>query len=133
MNDIISECKKIPAQNIRKVGNKFPGLKKIASNPVISKVLKQMYKVGINRIHRIYDIIGSVEDFYPEDEVLIAIYKLREIDFITITGTHSDILFVTDPTFAHTLGVINTFPGKYDVPKTFQVDDGPFQLSLPFL
>lgn len=124
--------KKIPSQNIRKVGNKFPGLKKIANNHIICEVLRYMYKVGVNGIHRVYDIIGSIEDRYPADEVITAIYMLKEIDFITITGINNDIIFVTDPTFAHTLGVINTFPGKYDVPKMFQINDGPFQLSIPF-
>ena len=119
-------------RNIRRFNQKYPILsKEIERNSFIKSVVKYFFKNGIGRIHNITDINASIDKGKSPDQVENAIMELTQIDFLTKTGHDGEIVFVTNPNLAHTLGVALMNPEKYNVPSSFIKEND--QLVLPLL
>lgn len=119
-------------KNIRRFNKSYPAISNlIQENDVVRDVIKHLFNNKIGRIHNWHEIIESLAEDHDQNQIENAICQLVDIDFITRTGWDGEVLFVSNPTLAHTLGVVFTKPDKYRVPKAFL--DRNNQLVLPLL
>jgi len=118
-------------RNIRRHNNDYPKLSvAIQRNTIVKDIIIYLFKKGIGRIHNWQDISESFTDGTDETHIENAICELVEIDFITRTGYDGEVLFVTNPTLAHTIGVAICNPNKYKVPKAFVLKNNQYVLPL---
>lgn len=130
--DVINVSREMPKRNLKKFRGKFPEIIKCAENNiVVSHILEYFYRKGIGQIHKWNDIVTSLEPRYSEEQIDNAIMELFDVRFLMRTGFHNDILYVINPTLAHTLGVVASNPDRYDAPRFLFNKSG--QLTLPFL
>lgn len=121
VHDILNTSLNVPKKNIRKFSARYPEVLIAAKrDPVIRDVLSYLYKIGIGQIHRLGDVVQKLDAKISEQQIRSAIGELIKTGYLTQTGFNNDILFVTDPAFAHTLGVIVAYPEKYEAPKQFR-------------
>lgn len=119
-------------RNIKRFNQKYPILSKvIEKNSYTKSVVIYLFKHGIGRIHNITDIGNSIDNGKNPEQVENAIMELTQIEFLTKTGHNGEIVFVTNPNLAHTLGVALMNPKKYNVPSSFVKENE--QLVLPLL
>lgn len=100
--------------NWRKYGEDFPRvLERVDQSPEARAVIRVLYEVGIARIHRFDDIYKRVRAYAEaqgstatRNGVDEALDELVEVDFLVRTGRSREIIYTTQPTAAHTLGVM---------------------------
>jgi hypothetical protein len=127
--DIKEITAQMPLDNLRKYKSEYPKIIKcFTSNPIVRAVLQHLYHEGIGQIHNWSDVEAALAETYSEEQVEHAICELIDAKFLVRTGIHGDILFVTSPPLAHTLGVLVTYPDKYKAPALFRKG----QLVFPF-
>lgn len=130
VNDVISTAKKMPTKDIKKYSSEYPMIIQSAKNLSVRMVITYLYQKGVGQIHKLSDLIESLEDSINEQQVRHGIGELISLNFLTQTGYNRNILFVKNPAFAHTIGVVIANPEKYRAPK--QLTRNNCQLSLPF-
>ena len=119
-------------RNIRRFNNDYPIFSKtLQHDGIVKNVITYLFKNGVGRIHNWQDVVDDFDIKVDQEQIENSICELVEIDFITRTGWDGEILFVTNPTFAHTLGVIFKNPEKYNVPRVFL--DKKIQLVISFM
>jgi len=130
VSDVIQTANKVPTKDIKKYSSEYPMIMQAAKDPIVSLILKYLYQKGVGQIHKLGDIIESLKDSTNEKQVRHGIGVLISLNFLTQTGYNKDVLFVRNPAFAHTIGVVIASPEKYNAPK--QLTKNNCQLSLPF-
>ncbi len=101
---IISTSKKLLERNIHRFYQDYPIISiVIQENLFVQQVIIYLFNNGIDRIHNWDDISHSFDVKTDPHQIENAICQLVEIDFITRTGYNGEVLFVTNPTLAHTL------------------------------
>ncbi|GET31623.1 hypothetical protein PbJCM13498_04860 [Prolixibacter bellariivorans] len=129
--DIVNTCKKYPPNNVKRFVNIFPKLAAVINNnDIVKEVLLYLYQEGIGQIHNWDSISNHFYNVYEFEQVENAICELVDADFLTRTGYNGEVLFVTNPTLAHTLAVVMTYPDKYRAPNSLKNNEG--QLVIPF-
>lgn len=121
----------MPIRNLKLFRRESRGIVNcIKENPTAEAVLLHLYKDGIGQIHDWEDIQKSLSGRFSHDQIEHALCELVELKFLTLTGRYSDVLFVSQPTLAHTLGVVWSEPDRYDLPPELRVNRD--QLVFPF-
>jgi hypothetical protein len=131
---ILEVSKKLLEKNIARFSQYYPIVFKILNqNVVAKKIIIALYSKGIGQIHNWDDIANALLGDSVDDAKQIedAICQLVEIEFLTRTGYNGEILFVTNPTLAHTIAAVINNPKKYSVPRSFMIENNQF--VLPFL
>jgi hypothetical protein len=130
--DVKEVAREMPKNLLRIYRSEFPVLVKcVEGNPVVRAVLQHLYSEGIGHIHNWSDIEAALQPNYSSDQIDNAVCELVNANFLVNTGIRGDILFVTKPSLAHTLGVLVSNPERYKVPKSMYGRDG--QLVFPLL
>jgi hypothetical protein len=127
--DILHACKKTPEKNYLHYASAYPGIVRISKDPAIASVLRYMYQVGVAKIHRLHEVVTHLSSAFSETDVRNALGELVTLNFIVQTGFHKDVFFVENPTLAHTLAVIASFPERFNLPHAMHAEIR--QLSLP--
>lgn len=131
ISDIHDVCDPVPMKNLTKYRREFPAILTLATkNPIVSQVLTQLYKRGVGRIHH-WDELLIESGELASDQLDNAVAELIDAKFLVRTGESGDVLFLQNPSFAHTLGVLLSNPEKY--PGAHKLLFGGTQLSLPLL
>ena len=101
----------------------------LRGNAAARAIFRLLLATGVGQIFYVADIIRGLPGSMPPPEAEKAINRLVELDLLTQTGVHNDVLFFKDLQFAHTLSVIALNPSAYGFhPREF----APLsQLSLP--
>ncbi len=129
---ILEVSKKLLERNITRFNQYYPKVFKIISQSVIAKnIIITLYTSGIGQIHNWDDISNTLGESVDSKQIEDAICQLVEIDFLTRTGYNGEVLFVTNPTLAHTIAAVVNNPEKYSVPRSFMINNNQF--VLPFL
>lgn len=129
--DIHDVCDPIPMKNLTKYRKAFPIIIHLANtNAAVSQLLTQLYKRGVGRIHHWDDLLVESGDM-PVDQLDNAVAELIGAQFLVRTGESGDVLFLQNPAFAHTLGVLLGDREKY--PGARKVLGDTQQLCLPLL
>lgn len=127
---IINVSKKYLENNIRKFNQDFPIFTTLLKRNTFAKMIAiYFYENGIGKIHNWEEIYNKINVKVDEAQIENAICELVDINFLTRTGYNGETLFVTNPTFAHTVGVILSKTERYEIPKAFISENG--QLVLP--
>jgi len=130
-SDIKEFSLKMPERGLAKYRQEFSQIiKTVEHNAAIRIVLKHLFELGIGQIHHWGEITSSLSSQIPDKQIDSAIKELVKINLLTQTGRYGDILFVTDPNFCHTLGVVIENPEKYGQKADKYSPLG--QLTLPF-
>lgn len=82
---------------------------------------------GIGAVYNTTSILDSLQRI--NRNVYEAIDLLIEIGFLTKTGLSADVVFVADPSIAHTISVVISNPGQFE--GGVQLAELSSQLSLP--
>jgi hypothetical protein len=129
---ILEVSKEYLERNIKKFTRDYPRIFKcIGQDAVVKDIIIYLYKRGIGKIHSWDEIVTSLSSSLEAMQIENAICQLVEIDFLTRTGYNGEILFVTNPTLAHTISSVINNPTKYSVPNSFVFRNN--QYVLPFL
>jgi hypothetical protein len=121
----------MPLRNLKLFRRESRGIVNcIKENPTAEAVLLNLYEEGIGQIHDWEEISKVLSDKFSNDQIEHALCELVELKFLTLTGRYSDVLFVSQPTLAHTLGVVWSEPDRYDLPPELRVNRE--QLVFPF-
>jgi hypothetical protein len=129
-SDIKNVASQIPLENLKRYKSEFPKIYKcVENNPAVRSVLQHLYEEGIGHIHNWTDVEAFLLETFPVEQIEQAICELVEVNFLVKTGLSGDVLFVSNPSLAHTLGVIVSYPDKYKIPAIHRRG----QLVLPFL
>lgn len=130
--DIKDIASHVPKNNLKIFRREYPLiLKCIQNNPVVRAVVEFLYREGIGDIHNWSELVTAMEPTYTEEQVDNAICELINVQFLVKTGRHGDIFFVSQPTLAHTMGVLVAYHHKYKLPPSMYGKDG--QLVFTFL
>lgn len=128
---ILMVSRELLERNIKRFNNDYPVLSKlIQKSPFVKDIVTYLFDKGIGRIHNWYDVLDSFKVETDECQIENAIRELVEVDFITRTGYDGEVLFVTNPTLAHTLGAVISNPDKYRVPRAFLLENKQYVLPL---
>lgn len=129
VTDIHEVCDPVPMKNLTKYRRQFPIILKLArENPIVSQVLSQLYKRGVGRIHHWDELLVESGEL-AADQLDNAVLQLIDAGFLVRTGESGDVLFLQNPSFAHTLGVLLNNPAKYPGAEKILQSNG--QLNLP--
>jgi hypothetical protein len=128
--DVINTSNRMPKEAMEKYSTDYPIVINAAKDPSVRLVLKYFYHKGVGQIHKLGQIIDSLSEHINEQQIRNAIGTLISLSFLTQTGFNNDVLFVRNPAFAHTIGVVATYPNKYNAPK--QLREKNAQLFLPY-
>lgn len=121
-------CTMFEAKNFAKYRNKFSELHRLAEqNPVSAAVLIYINDHGLGQIHDKGEIEDSLAT-YGRTQVDDAILALWKNDFLVMTGESNQKIFVKNPSWAHTLRVYLSDPGKRKRLEAYL--EKPFQLTL---
>ena len=130
-SDVLQVTSLMPKKNLNLYRREFPQIIKcVQGNLAVRSVLQHLYKEGIGHIHDWDDIVASLQLSFSEDQLDNAICQLIDAGFLVRTGRNGNVLFVSKPTLAHTLGVLVSYPDKYQVPQSLYGRDG--QLAFSF-
>lgn len=87
----------------------FPSIVKcIKQNVVAQAVLRCLYDQDIGKIHNRSELSMALETEFSEQQIEHALIELIELKFLVRKGEQGNILFTTEPEFAHILGLIMT-------------------------
>lgn len=129
--DVKEVARQMPEKGLSRFQREFSKMTKLIEKSTAARiVLYKMYKSGIGQIHYRSDLIKSLKYELPEEQVDSAIQELITSEFLIQTGPHEEVLYVTDPKFAHNLGVVIEDPEKYGQSPDKYALIG--QLTLPF-
>jgi hypothetical protein len=129
---ILDVSKKLLERNITRFNQYYPKVFKIISQNVVAKnIIINLYAKGIGQIHNWDDVSNTLDVSAESKQIEDAICQLVEIEFLTRTGYDGEVLFVTNPTLAHTIAAVINNPQKYSVPRSFVMNNNQF--VLPFL
>lgn len=129
--DVVNTANKMPVKAINKYSADYPKVMDSAKDPSVRLVLKLLYQAGVGQIHKLGVIIDTLKDSINEEQIRNAIGTLITLEFLVQTGFNKDVIFVKDPAFAHTIGVVATYPSKYNAPKQLMGKNA--QLFLPYI
>lgn len=131
VSDILSVCDPVPMKNLTRYRREFPAIVRLAStNAAVSQLLVHLYGRGGGQIHHWDDLLVECAEI-SVDQLDNAVAELIQANFLTKTGYAGDVLFLRNPAFAHTLGVLLSNPDKY--PGARRLLGDTMQLALPFL
>jgi hypothetical protein len=125
LDENMSRC----AQQVRKVE------KNLRDSVELRMVLKSIFHLGANAVHRVSDLVAFIErtvdpDFSYE-QFMSGLERLKKLGLYVQTGKSGEVLFAKEPMFAHVLGLI------CDDPPRYRKDNDVFglfgQRSLPLL
>lgn len=130
--DIKIACAKMPMNHLKLYQRKeFPEIIKcIEGNLCVRHILQTLYKKGIGKVHYWLDIVDSSGRTFTEAQLDNAISELIQVRFLTRTGKGGEVLFATNPTLAHTLGVLVSNAEKYKLPPHLYGPSGQLKLDL---
>lgn len=115
---LIDECRRVTDDHCAQYSRDFPHvLHLLEGNAVAVSVVRRLYEEGIARIHRIPTVVDYLHrhgERIPADEVNVAIDGLVDIEFLVRTGRRGELVFVQNPTAAHTLGVVLRTPDRFE-------------------
>jgi hypothetical protein len=105
-------CKVTEERNFSKYQKRFAEIHRLAEKaPVAAAVLFNMNRKGLGQIHNLNEIIEDLSK-YGKTLVKDAILALWKHDFLVMTGTNNEKLFIKNPSWAHTLRVYLSNPNK---------------------
>jgi hypothetical protein len=101
-------------ENWRKYGRDFPRvLQCLDAQPICRALVRALYNNGIATIHYANDLFvllskdAALEGtILSEASVREGLNHLERVSFLVLTGRSGEVAYVTDPTAAHTLGVV---------------------------
>lgn len=129
--DVKEIADQIPRKGLSRFRHEFSEIMRLVEKSTAVRILlQQLYETGIGQIHHWSEIVSKEVGELPEDQLATAIQELVEVGFLIQTGPFGDVLYVTDPLVAHTLGVIIENPEKYGQQLEKYAPMG--QLTLPF-
>ncbi len=121
-------CDATERKNYSKYRSRFAAIHRLASrNPVAVAVLIHMNQNGLGQMHNREEIEDALVQ-YGKGLVDDAILALWKDDFLVMTGDSNQRLFIKNPSWAHTLRVYLSDPGKKK--KLERHLDKPMQFSL---
>lgn len=130
-DDVIKTANKMPQKALSRFKRKHREIiKMVEADAAIRIVLQELYQTGIGQIHHWSEIVSSLTPEIPESNLNKALSELVSTHFLVQTGWDGDVLFVSDPRMAHTLGVVIENPEKYGQKAEKYAPMG--QLTLPF-
>jgi len=129
--DVINGSKHMLEKRWEECQYEFPQLLALLRNDhAAMEVIKCLYTRGIGSIHRSSVIHQEVDRSLSSEMIEQALDELARIGFIVRTGVSGGIVFVEDPGFAHTLGVVLSSPDRF--PAAARILESSKQLSLAF-
>lgn len=121
-------CSDFDARNFAKYCGRFSALHRLAqSHPVVAALILYVNDKGLGESHERRDVEEALQD-YGRAQIDDAILMLWKHDFLVLTGEMNQILFVKNPSWAHTLRVYLSDPSKRR--KLERYLNGPIQLAL---
>jgi hypothetical protein len=131
--DMRLESVAMTEEHVREWAGEFPDFVALLnSHPVAFAVVQFIAKNGMTGTH---DVAACRRDLVPESaansEFERALDLLTKSSFLVRTGRAPNIMFVRNPTFAHTLRVVSQDPDAYasivTLPRTFRLpaEDDP--------
>jgi hypothetical protein len=106
-SDILATAEEQFIKALRSQGRKFrPILKCINESIVVQEIIGYLYKEGIGKIHNLSEISMALMGEFGEQQIEQAVKELVQLNFLVRTGEQDDILFTTQPEFAHIFGLI---------------------------
>jgi hypothetical protein len=125
-HDIIDQSQKMTEEHWIQYAQEYPEvIAYLEATPAAVSIVRCLYEHGIARIHKLPHVIDRVATqgtaTLTEAALEEAINDLASVGFLVRTGKSGELLFVRDPTAAHTLGVVmrdpSRFPGLPGVPS----------------
>lgn len=112
-DEIFSAARQMVDQNWRQYNLDFPKvLRVLDEHPICRAIVRALYKAGIARVHYASDLYlvladEAKDDGTPLSEALVrdGLERLAALDFLVLTGRSGEVVYVTQPTAAHALGV----------------------------
>lgn len=105
-------CKQTEERNFAKYRTRFADLHRLAEKlPTCIAVILHMNNKGLGDVHEREEIEEALSD-HGRGLVHDAILALWKDDFLVITGANNEKLFIKNPSWAHTLRVYMSDPGK---------------------
>jgi len=134
-SDIRDSAKEHFNKALRSQDRKFrPILEFIRGNVIAQVVLNHLYTQGIGHIHNWSEITTALQHEFSEQQIDQAVKELIKLNFLVRTGAQDDILFTTEPEFAHIFGRIVSGKCIYSSNPNVQKFRNQLtpQLSLPW-
>lgn len=100
------------------------------SRPAIT-LIRVLYQMGICRIHEGLTVADFVCNELSQFEVDSAFNELVDVKFMVRTGPTHDIIYVTNPTAAHALGVVLSSPERFKGAAKLVESYHQYQLAFP--
>lgn len=129
--DIKAEAQNMPERNWGRYSRDFPALlDTIVSDETTVDLIKLLFRTGIGRIHHVNTFQAEMPEC-TEDQLDNSIEKLVQVGFLTRTGMSGNVIYASQPTLAHTLGVLLANPDAYPRARKLHERSGQLLLGLP--
>jgi hypothetical protein len=124
-------CDPVPMQNLTLFRREFHGIVELMRhNPAVCELVQILHFRGVGQIHHWHDLLAATKTVSSE-QLDNAVAELIQVKFLVRTGQSGDVLFVQNPSFAHTLGVLLSEGDRF--PEAAKILQHGSQLSLPLL
>jgi hypothetical protein len=129
--DVKAEATSMPERNWDRYSRDFPLLiDTIVSDETTVDLVKLLYRSGIGGIHHVNTLQAELPDC-TQDQLDVSVEKLAQVGFLTRTGISGNVIYVSQPTLAHTLGVLLANPDQYSKARKLHERSGQLLLGLP--